>query len=372
MLYNVVMELENNNKITFRNARWLPIEQTFLSEFYKDNRLNKNVTKTDKKASILFLGEVLGNLSDSLLLDRTLMFGVSRYPLSRKIKKVIINGLQDRKIIEHYQRGFYYDNKEYSVSKFIPGKFVLETIDYKNIPISKSWNVVLKSENKYSLLKCHDEENKILFHSQKNFQRRVNIPLRGFKRIFNNDKNSGGRIYSNFQHMPKSNRELIRIDDEDTSEIDYKYNHLRMLMFINNIPEEDPYLDYGIDRNIVKKALNCLINAENPKRVLCDMRFESSFRWSSKKADAFIETAYKRYPVLEKYKGSRIALKLQKLEGDISIALMEKSLYNGTVVLPIHDSFIVKNSEKSSFESVMEETWHNTIDRAKKANFLAL
>lgn len=48
--------------------------------------------------------------------------------------------------------------------------------------------------------------------------------------MYKNNPVYSGRVYTRFQNMPKELRAQMRIDGRDTVELDYKSNHLMMLI----------------------------------------------------------------------------------------------------------------------------------------------
>ena len=80
----------------------------------------------------------------------------------------------------------------------------------------------------------------------------VNAFLEGFKwpqkgpmrLVYSGGPVRGGRVYSRFQNMPKSIRAELTINGQSTIELDYKANHLMMLLagHVDPLPN-DPYTD---------------------------------------------------------------------------------------------------------------------------------
>jgi hypothetical protein len=90
--------------------------------------------------------------------------------------------------------------------------------------------------------------------------------MRTLYRIFNRDSfSSGGRFYGGWwQQIPKKLRPQLLIDGEPTIEHDYPQLHPNMLYAeIEAHLEGDAYAVDGWPRNLVKRAFNILVNAEN-------------------------------------------------------------------------------------------------------------
>lgn len=364
--------------LIFSHSRHLEVKQEYMTRLFVESGLSKGYSLKSKKAAYHYIGSLVGNLADAFLLQRNLAIKISDPNPTPSVKNKILEGMKRLQMIDEVRRGYYFRTSTSEIprsdlTKIKPHPTILDVFDPTRTKPSKAWSVIVRRGDEEILEKSLAEEHALLYRCALKFQKQVNVPIRSFRRIFNDDLESGGRIYSNYQQMSKDMRSLIMIGGEKTVELDYRYNQIRMLFALSGVEDDgDPYSGFSEDRNIVKKAMNTLINSENPKRVFCDMRWTAPFRWSSEKADRFIAETYARYPILQKMKGSGIGLKLQKIEGDISLAIMKYALYNDTVVLPIHDSFIVRESEAERFRYIMEETWNRIVGMAKKRQKIPL
>lgn len=358
--------------LEFDYSRRLEVKNDILVHLFKESGISKGYSLRSKMEILLFVESLIGNLIEAFILQRNLALRLSDPHPTADAKNKILKGLERLKLIAEVRKGYSFKNSSLSIpksdlTKIEPSELILNAFDPLKSSPSKAWSVVLRKDGKEILEKSLANEHALLYRCANKFQKKVNIPIRSFKRIFSNNLESGGRIYSNYQQMSKDMRKLITIEKEKTVELDYRYNQIRMLFALMGKDDEgDPYSGFSEkDRSMVKKAMNTLINASNPKRVFCDMRFSAYFRWSPKRADLFIAEAYSRYPFLKDLRGSGVGLKLQKIEGDIALAIMQKALYNNTVVLPVHDSFIVRESEAKMFEYIMEDTWNQVVGASK-------
>lgn len=83
-------------------------------------------------------------------------------------------------------------------------------------------------------------------------------------RVFNVDFKHGGRFYFHSQTEKKSAREGIKIDGEETVELDYKALHFNLLYAMSNVQlNGDPYIIEGYSRKVIKLAMLSFINSEN-------------------------------------------------------------------------------------------------------------
>lgn len=362
---------DQNNFLLFKPERTIGIKNEIKSLIFTESGLSKGYSSKTMTNVRLFLESFVGNLVESFILQRILLIRITDIALTHNVKTRIFSVFERLGYIEEIKKGYSFRNflddkvKNYSLTKIKPGPKILNVFDPKSIKPSKSWSIILRIGEKEILEKSLASDHKLLYDCTVKFQKRINVPIK-FKRIFNENLNSGGRIYSNYQLMSKESRKLITIDGEETVEIDFPYNHIRILFKVLGIENEnDPYVGYGEERKIIKKAFNVLLNSKNPIKVFTSS--DSIFRWSKQKAEDFINDVYFKYPKLQKVEGSIIGLNLQKIEGDITLLVMKEALKNDDVVLPVHDSFIVKASKKCYYEDVMNECWNKVVSDYSKS-----
>ncbi|WP_170790269.1 hypothetical protein [Ruegeria lacuscaerulensis] len=171
------------------------------------------------------------------------------------------------------------------------------------------------------------------------------------------DFNLGGRFYGasddNWMDMPKAQRARIRIDGEETTEIDVRASHLSILYSIlGKSPDRttDPYSIEGIHREVVKKVIVTAIGSGKlPSRWPKGFKeeFEVQHGWAPQKRHKMkdiTEAILKKHPVLlELKKGELDWANLQFEEAECFFTAM-MSMHNEDQVpsLPIHDSLIVR------------------------------
>jgi hypothetical protein len=200
---------------------------------------------------------------------------------------------------------------------------------------------------------------------------------RSFRRIFNDADdpksyrwNRGGRLYSDggdsYQFVNREERSKIKIDGAKTVEIDIKASHLTILYGLAGLklPKTDPYAVKGLDRDIVKAWFVILFgSAAYPKR------------WSKETSESYAkrhngQKPGKKYPMhkvtaicAEKFKAplkfffdnKLDSLDLQFIESEIIINAMVTLIANhDRPSLPVHDSLIVKKSDKEAAKTVLE------------------
>ncbi len=169
----------------------------------------------------------------------------------------------------------------------------------------------------------------------------------------------GGRYYSNFQQFKSQLRLMLTIDGEPVSEIDYKSLHPSLLYQRAGLPEpkEDAYTITGYPRKVVKKAFNILINRKKPApathsliyflnkdkevRELVGQPIKAPY---CEELEAAIRAHHKD---IEHYFCSGVGLELQHHDSQLCSHILDYFLTQteGSLIVPVHDSFICKQSE---------------------------
>lgn len=180
--------------------------------------------------------------------------------------------------------------------------------------------------------------------------------------IYNKDPIRGGRLYTRFQNLPKKYRAQLVISKQPTVELDYKANHLAMLIAMSGtaIPL-DPYMDIAReadqDREKVKKFVTVALGADDEEKAFggCK-RHRINRELFSKLKDA----TSKLFPSIPLFTG--IGLSLQSLEGQIALDIMVEGAKAGIPVLPVHDSFITTVENEEWLRNQMLHYWKLHVD----------
>ena len=218
----------------------------------------------------------------------------------------------------------------------------------------------------------------------------------GLARIFNNDFNSGGRLYvtgGSYQTIPSQTRHMITIDGKVTAEVDIKGSHISILhtmagsrllkgydpyqIEMDGIAEFDPpklsFMFDNVDmkhnpfRNLVKVALLVMINADNHGKAVGAMeaKIESQIHLPIDKLEdrpveelamlrfyglkdinvrELFRRIKKKHKVISEYFCSGAGVWLQKMEGDIFTKVVDRCVDEKIPVFAIHDS-VRENSD---------------------------
>lgn len=200
-------------------------------------------------------------------------------------------------------------------------------------------------------------------------------------RVFNRGDTGlkyNGRAYGSlYQSIPKKWRRQIRINNERTVEVDYKYLHPGMAY--NMVGEEYPTKDvYDIDndvktRDIYKIAVLRAINAPNEKKAVRAIRKALIEKQQDLKGqgtdislqDHSLEKLIDRFkaahPKIEKYVCSDKGTELMNIDSRIMNAILLRLMENGILGLNIFDSVVVAKRHEDFLSKVMIEEYERVM-----------
>lgn len=195
------------------------------------------------------------------------------------------------------------------------------------------------------------------------FLREYRWPHKGpIRLIYSGSPLLGGRLYTKFQNMPKATRAALTINGLPTVELDYKSNHIRILIAMSGMePPDDPYLTIAYlakqEREVVKAFINVVLSASNATEA-----FNACKRYKiNKKIYLALETATAAvFPKIKLY--SSIGLTLQCLEGQIALDIMVAGAEAGIPVLPVHDSFLTTCENEDWLRDQMIKKWMENVN----------
>lgn len=197
------------------------------------------------------------------------------------------------------------------------------------------------------------------------------------RRIFNQSLGLGGRFYStgySHQQIKKAERKLIRIDDCNTIEPDFKAMHPTILYAWEGIqlsPDEiaDLYSIDGYDRSVIKSAVLILINCSS------EASFQAMVTKSGKAENSHLEGFIeglpdgingskllaaikdKHAPIAHHFGSKNIGLRLQRLDSDIIASAVHSLAALDVPVLPVHDSIRCKVTDRTLVVNTMFEAF---------------
>jgi len=190
--------------------------------------------------------------------------------------------------------------------------------------------------------------------------------MKSLYRVFNGGWRLGGRFYGGWwQGVKSEDRKCFLLDGEKTEEVDYSQIHPRIIYAEAGVDlVGDAYDIPGFDRNLCKVAFNILVNAACLPSALGSLAQE--MKGDRKGAEALIEAIKARHSVVAKYFHSSAGVRLQCLDSKMAeIVLSEMTVKRGIPVLPVHDSFIVPESEKELLVRVMKDAFERVVGKTR-------
>lgn len=183
-------------------------------------------------------------------------------------------------------------------------------------------------------------------------------------RVFNrNSFELGGRFYGGWwQSIPSRFRNRVTIDWHPTRELDYANMLPAMLYAAEGLQlDGDAYSVEGVDptyRPLIKKTFLQLINAREGQRTRepSPERLPPETSW-----EAFQTLVRGRHKPIEKHFRTGVGLSLQRKDSDIAEAVMLEMMQRRILVLPIHDSFLVREGHYLALRDTMLAVYEKTM-----------
>lgn len=227
-------------------------------------------------------------------------------------------------------------------------------------------------------------------------------------RIFNQSLEFGGRFYkASHLIIPKEHRRLILIDNQPTTEPDFKSQHYSLLYAMKGIEldpvKNDPYIIKGYSRTTAKIASLVLLNSENiagfkasvtksgsPANKLTMDQYKAAYELWLKRTSQGLEYEQPRKPKIAKgfifgmpdfiqgedlYKSiterhsaiadlfgtDNIGGILQKLDSSIMARALSELAKKEIPGLPVHDSIRCKMEDERVVIEEMKAAYHSKI-----------
>ncbi|MFC1567820.1 hypothetical protein ACFL3K_01280 [Pseudomonadota bacterium] len=191
----------------------------------------------------------------------------------------------------------------------------------------------------------------------------IDFTRKKLSRVFNNGSfEQGGRFYRGWwQQVPKEYRKHIEINHKNTVEVDYSGMHIRMLYAEKGLdmPTDDPYELSGYPestRGLLKKALNTIINANSRDSALRSLRKEIPKETlpDGVTLNNLVDAFTSKHAAISDSFYSGKGVNLQYIDSQVAEEVMLHFAKRGIAVLPMHDSFIVRNSYEGELREVMD------------------
>ena len=199
-------------------------------------------------------------------------------------------------------------------------------------------------------------------------KRSINFSNIRLHRTFNNASfDQGGRFYGGWwQNIPRDFRKYIEINHKPTVELDYSGHHFRLMYAMNDLePPENPYDLKGFDRDLQKEAAFIIINSSSRRKAIIAIKEVVGITNSA----LFVKQFSERHQAISKHFFTGEGIRLMHQDSQLAEAVMLEMLKRNATILPVHDSFIVRNSYDQELEEVMNAEFTRMFGKQAKLSF---
>ena len=292
---------------------------------------------------------------NNLVLLRDREYPDSKDP--KKLKKKIDLPLPDSAQIRRHKENLL------KINSFLIQHCYSLNLDDQQIEELLSYMVELSNDKKKSKSVDEYDTEKSAYLNLNDYQ---------LKRIFSRGSlEKGGRFYGGWwQSLPSQIRPYILIDGKKTAEVDYSGLGINIIYAMLDKPfdfKSDPY-EIGLPdwqgkndprREIIKEFLNAIINDDRDIYALNKQEERDLGLTNNQLLDLITERH--RGISEEFYKG--IGLDTQFADSIIAERVMLRMNEEGHVVLPIHDSFVVRLDYEYRLKEIMLEEFERLVGR---------
>lgn len=200
-------------------------------------------------------------------------------------------------------------------------------------------------------------------------------------RKFNATYNGHGRIYCDggvFQNWRREFVEQLQIDNEPVSELDFSSTHISIAYAERGrLCPSDAYVlsslsaiqDQKLQRALGKRIVNIMLNAKDRKTAESAIRnafAKEGIKYGNLVSipELIAEIEEKHQPISDLFY-SNAGLRLQKIESDICLKILDLFARLMKPIIPKHDSFIVKRNDQTLLKEAMQTAWIEVISDLK-------
>ena len=202
--------------------------------------------------------------------------------------------------------------------------------------------------------------------AQKTNRTSVNFFQLQLRRIFSRGSmTKGGRFYGGWwQSLPSIYRPHITIDGYRTTEVDYSSVDIRILYATQGVvvPQEKDLYDIGLPkwegpkdprRKVIKIFLNALLNDESGRYRLKP----GDLKALGCSHAQLMTLMHQQHKPIKHLFNKGAGLDAQFIDSEIAMKVMQKMMDENILVLPIHDSFIVRLGHRATLRDAMHEAF---------------
>ena len=142
-----------DDSIHFNHKRHLEIKQEYMARIIVESGLLKGDSMKSKMTICHFIGSLVGNLIDALLLQRNVAIRISDIDPTPTVKNKILNCFQKLNLILWVEKGYSFKETKdanipaHDLTKIAPSYKILDVFDPTRISISKAWGIVVRANN---------------------------------------------------------------------------------------------------------------------------------------------------------------------------------------------------------------------------------
>jgi len=189
-----------------------------------------------------------------------------------------------------------------------------------------------------------------------------------------------GRVSNYYQGLAERRvkiRTKTLLDGYPIVEPDFSANHLRMASFLvgEELPD-DPYTaigdETGLEREQIKSVVTKCMGASSlrPKGRLIGKAHLAKIPLSADEFRVTLSSLEHHYPWTSDIFFHDVGTRLQYLEGEIALNMMEWAVNEEVPLLAVHDAYAVRDIDGQATYDHMHYIWNTVLNQAKIEGFL--
>lgn len=251
------------------------------------------------------------------------------------------NKLKQANSVRYYSKSRKTKHIDYDVVKSL-NKLLRETLITTTEEIVKNTVIKKREENSTYDVWLYN----LMFFGRKISENDIDLSsMYCYRRIFNVSWRKGGRFYSDGVSLPKEIRQSLKLNGQDTVELDYNSMHVHLAAheldvdpdrIVGTYEELQRVMDLS-SRKDAKRLWNLMVNSspEDAPDTLDEFAGVDNLEWC--------------LPLFYAQKG----VELQFKESQVAQSVIKHFVEKGIPIIPTHDSFIVQKQYKEDLHTVM-------------------